>query len=106
MISKKTQIILTVALANRVAAKEISDALSAIQIVAPAADVAAFGSTTNLPAGNAALSTSNTYTDAAVNAAINGAVNAVNTVAEARLDNLEAKVNAILAALKNAGLMS
>jgi hypothetical protein len=71
-----------------------------------AALVANFGATTNLPASNAALSTSDTYTDAAVKAAIDGAVDAKGAAAETRLDNIETKLNAILTALKNAGLMA
>lgn len=92
------------ALTNRAAAREIESAIVAGPPVA--ANVANFGSTTNLPAGNAALSTTDTYTDAAVNAAINSAVNTTAAVAETRLDNLESKVNAILTALKNAGMMT
>lgn len=66
----------------------------------PAAAVAAIPASTNIPV--AALSTSNTYTDAAVNAAVNAGV----AVTESRLDAAEAKVNAVIAALKAAGLMS
>lgn len=72
----------------------------------PASHVASIGATSNLPASNAVLSTSDTYTDAAVKAAIDGAVDALKTPAESRLDAIEAKIDQILAALIAAGLMS
>lgn len=72
----------------------------------PAATVAAIPASTNIPASAAVLSTSNTYTDAAVITSINAAVNGVTAVAETRLDTLESKVNAVIAALKAAGMMS
>jgi predicted RecA/RadA family phage recombinase len=49
-----------------------------------------------------ALSTSNTYTDAAVNAAINAKITAVNL----DLKELQTKINATITALKNASLMA
>ncbi len=95
-----------------------------------AANVAAFGATTNIstPAlsdytlgtnlvgvngtgSNAApLAGTETRLDA-LDAAVDALVDAVNTCAiasgvETRLDNLESKVNAILTALKDAGLMA
>lgn len=72
----------------------------------PAAHVSNIEPTSNLPASNASLSTSDTYTDAAVKAAIDGAVDALRVPAEARLDAIEAKIDAILAALQGAGMMS
>ena len=71
-----------------------------------AGTVAALGSTTNLPASNAVLSTSNTYADAAVKTAIDGAVDALRVPAEARLDAAEAKIDAVIAALKASGQMA
>lgn len=49
-----------------------------------------------------ALSTSNTYTDAAVNSAVNTAITSANL----QLKELQTKVNALVAALKAAGLMA
>lgn len=49
-----------------------------------------------------ALDTSDTYTDAAVNTA----VNAVITALEARLDAMDAKQNALLAALRTANVIA
>ncbi len=66
----------------------------------PAALVASFGTTTNLPAANCA----GEATPSATN--VNAAIDAVATVAEARLDALESKVNDLLAALKAAGYMA
>lgn len=99
-LSKKTKEIMVVALANKVAGQELAAAVDSLHAVAAAASVAAIGTTTNLP--TAALSTSDTYTDAAVNTAIN----AQRTAVEARLDVIEAKIDAVIAALKAASLMS
>jgi predicted RNA methylase len=99
-LSKKTKEILTVAMADKKSAAELAAAVDSMHAVAPAANVAALGTTTGLPA--AALSTADTYTDAAVNTAIN----ALKTASETRLDNIETKVDAIIAALIAAGLMS
>jgi hypothetical protein len=103
--------------------------------VAKADNIAAIGATTNLTAlavtpaaataSAAVLSTSNTYTDAAVKTSIDGAVDAlkgkvltaldlkadnadVETLrgqVETRLDGVEAKFDALVAALVAAGLM-
>lgn len=59
-----------------------------------AANVAALGATADL----SALSTADTYTDAAVNA--------VFSEVEARLDSSEAKTDEVIASLKAAGIMS
>jgi hypothetical protein len=103
--------------------KEIADAINSGGNPV-AATVAAFGATANLTAlvptatSLSDLSTSNTYTDADVNAvfaevetaldakADNADVETMRTESEARLDAIESKVNAILTALKNAGLMA
>jgi len=89
-----------------------------------AAAVAALGATVDLSAlvpGASTLSdlsTSDTYTDAAVNAifaevetaldlkADNADVETMRGEVEARLDAVEAKVDAVIAALKAAGLMA
>lgn len=66
----------------------------------PAALVAALAASTNLPAAACA----GAATPSATN--VNAAIDTVAAVAETRLDNLEIKVNAILAALKAANLMA
>lgn len=105
-LSKRTKEVMIVALADKKAGQELIDRVNTGFNATPASHVASLGSTTNIPASNASLSTSNTYTDAAVKAAIDGAVNAAISATEARLDAIEAKVDAILAALQAAGLMS
>lgn len=102
-LSKRTKEVLEVAMADRRAAKEVSDALGAA--AGPAGHIADISSS-NLPASAAALSTSDTYSDAAVNAEIDAQVNALAAAAETRLDAIEAKINAILAALQAADLMA
>ena len=89
----------------------------------PSATVAELGTTSDLTALVVAattlsdLSTGDSYTDAAVNAifaevetaldlkADNADVETLRTEVEARLDNIEAKIDAILGALKASGLM-
>ncbi len=66
----------------------------------PAALVAALGASTNLPAAACAGAASPSATN------VNAAIDTVAAVAETRLDNLETKINAILSALKTAGLMA
>lgn len=65
-----------------------------------AANVAAFSGTTNLPASSCAGGSTPTATN------VNSAIDTVAAVAETRLDNIETKVNAIITALVNAGLMA
>jgi len=65
-----------------------------------AATVAPLGATADFSA--AALSTADTYTDAAVNAELDSLVGEV----EDRMDAVEAKIDAVIAALKAAGLMA
>lgn len=79
--------------------QEIANAIDTGFNATPAADVAA-----NSPASadTIALSTSDTYTDAAVNTAVNAAL----ATAIADLNATRTQINAILTALKNAGLMS
>lgn len=62
--------------------------------------VADLGSTTDIPGSALALSTSDTYTDAAVNTAVNAAVDVVAAVIETRLDNIEGKLDSILDVLR------
>lgn len=93
------------AMAKRVEAQEITAAIDALHAVAAAAHVAALGTTTNIPTSNVTLSTTDTYSDAAVKTAIDAGSNAIRVAAEARLDAIEAKVDAVIAALIAAGLM-
>ena len=86
-------------------ATEISAALDS-GINPQAASVAVIGATSNLPTSNVTLSTSDTYTDAAVKTAIDAGVNALRTASESRLDVIEAKIDAVITALKAAGLMA
>lgn len=120
---------LEVAVANSATGKELADAIDAGGS-GPAAVVAAFGGTTNLTALVVAAATftgsacagGDTPTAAQVDTAIDAAtakvkavvdvkadnadVETLRTEAELRLDALETKVNAILAALKDASLMA
>lgn len=66
----------------------------------PAAVVAPFGATTNIPAAACAGGAAPTA------AQVNTAIDTVSTAVESRLDALESKLNAILVALKNASLMA
>ena len=88
MLTSKTREILTVAMANAKAAKELADAVDS-GANAQAASVALFGATTNL------VGVDGTGSNAAPLAGT-----------ETRLDNIETKINAILTALKAAGLMA
>lgn len=88
MLSNKTREILTVAMANAKAAKELADAIDS-GANAQAASVPVFGATANL---------------VGVDGTGSNAAPLVGT--EARLDAIEAKINAVITALKNAGLMA
>lgn len=128
-LSQKTKDRLEKALTSKTAAAEVVAAIDS-QGSGPAAVVAAFGTTTNL---TALAPTAVTMTAAAcaggatpaatdVNAAINSATAEIKTMldakadnadaetlrteVEARLDAIETKVNAMLTALKAAGLMA
>jgi len=94
-----------VAMARRAEATEILDAIDEGFNATPAEAVAPLGTTTNIPTVSVTLSTSDTYTDAAVKAAIDAGANAVRTATESRLDAIEAKLDALLSALTDAGLM-
>lgn len=122
---------LEVALGNEAAADAVESAIFALGID-PAAVVAALGATSNLSALAVAPTTfatiAGTYAvpstptgsevDATVNAALaavkdvvdikadNADVETLRTQTESRLDAIETKVDAILTALKNAGLMA
>lgn len=60
----------------------------------------------NLAATEITLSTSDTYTDSAVKAAVDAGLAGVTAKVETRLDALDTKVNAILAALRTAGVLT
>ena len=88
-LSTKARKRLEASMARRVEATEISDAIDALHAVAPAAAVAALGVTSNL---------------VGVDGTGSNAAPLVGT--EARLDAIEAKIDAVIAALKAASLMS
>ena len=77
-----------VAMARRQEAVEILDQIDASAALSQAASVAAFGATANLAAP----------------AALGDACD--RATAESRLDAIESKINAVIAALKAAGLMA
>lgn len=105
MLSAELKKRIRVAITDESTADELIAAIQA-SVASPASDVAAIGSTSNIPVSNVTLSTANTYSDAAVKTAIDAAANAIRVAAEARLDVIEAKVDEILSAIKTAGLMS
>lgn len=88
-LSTKAKKRLEVAMARRAEAAEVAAAIDALHAVAPAASVAALGTTTNL---------------VGVDGAGSNAAPLVGT--EARLDAIEAKIDELLAALVAAGLMA
>lgn len=73
--------------------------------VTPQADVANIAAS-NLAATTITLSTSDTYTDAAVKTAVDNGLAGVTSKVETRLDAIDSKVNAILAALRLAGVLT
>ena len=96
---------LEIALGNKTVAEAVADAIdSGANLEADA--VAAIGATSDLSASNVTLSTGDSYTDADVKAAIDSAVDSLGGEVESRLDAIEAKIDAILTALKNADLMA
>ena len=105
-LSVRTKRILEVAMADRVASAEMAAAIDSGSNPQAASVALIAVPTTDIPAAAAALSTADTYTDADVNAEINAAIDTVALVIEGRLDTLETKVNAIITALKAAGLMA
>ncbi len=119
MLSEKVRKVLTVSMANKAAAKELADAVDNGGNL-QAASVAVIPASTNLsvpaPAAAAVANTDITATQLAVvaadlNAALDDKADNADLVTlagevEARLDTLEGKVNAIISALKAAGLMA
>jgi hypothetical protein len=95
-LSEDTKKRLVIALTDEAAGQELADAVDAGSNP-KAATVAAIGTTVNLPAVAATFAT---LADA------RSAVEAQRAGAEPRLDAVEAKIDAILAALKAAGLMA
>jgi hypothetical protein len=98
-LSTKAKLWLKSAIANASVAQEVSAAIDAFGS-GPAANVAAIGAVTTIP--NAACAGGSTPTATQVNTAIN----TVTAVAETRLENLETKLNAVVAALIASGQMS
>jgi len=95
---------LEIALANSESApnstsKEVADAIDTGGNPQGAA-VADIGATSNISA--AALSTSDTYTDAAVNAELDSLMGEV----ESRMDAAEAKIDALLGSLRSAEIIA
>ena len=129
-LSSKARAVMKIAFANKAVGTEVADAID-LGGNPQAAAVAAFGATANMtvPVVAAATftATSGTYgipadptgaeVDATVDAALakvkavvdvkadNADLDTLRSEAEARLDAIEAKVNAIIAALKASGLM-
>lgn len=98
MLSEELKARLRVAITDQDMAEEL---ITAIEngVAAQADNVPVLGVTSDLPA--AALSTSDTYTDSAVNTAIN----ALKTAVESRLDAVEGKIDAVIGALVASGQM-
>lgn len=60
----------------------------------------------NLAASTITLSTSDDYSDAAVKSAVDTGLAAVTSKVETRFDTVDTKINAILAALRTAGVLT
>ena len=89
---------LAVALSNTKLAEQIADVIDAGNV--KAAVIAALGASTNIPAAACAGGATPAATD------VDTAINTCNAVIETRLDAAESKIDALLAALKTAGLMN
>lgn len=130
-LSTKTRKILEVSMANRGAAKELADAVdnggnpqaASVSVIGATSDLsAAVVAPTTFAASAGTYAVPATPTGAEVDSAIDAALAQVKTVVdikadnadletlrgevEARLDAVESKVDAIITALKNAGLMA
>ena len=99
MLSDRSKKILIVAMADKKAALEVQSAIDSLHAIAAAAHVA---NTSPADAVTIALSTSDTYSDAAVNTAVNAALASVIT----DINAANTKINAILASLQAASIMS
>ncbi|MER9883105.1 hypothetical protein [Mesorhizobium sp. M0118] len=73
--------------------------------VTPQSNVADIGAS-NLAATTITLSTTNTYTDAAVKTAVDTGLAGVTAKAETRFDAVDTKINALLAAMRLAGVLT
>lgn len=130
-LSVNTKFILECAMANAKAAKELADAVDSLHAISEAATIAAISST-NMTAAAVAPTTFTASagvfavpaepTGAEVDSAIDAATAKVKAVvdikadnvdletlrteAEARIDAVESKINAILVSLKNAHIMA
>lgn len=100
-LSLKAKKRLEVAMARRTEALEVIAAIDS-NGSGPAAAVAAIGATSNLPASNLVAAIPAEPTKAEVDAGID----TLRVAAEARLDVIEAKIDAVIAALKAAGMMA
>jgi hypothetical protein len=98
-ISEKTKRRLEKALTSKSSATEVVSAISA-QGSSPAAVVAAIAASTNIPAAACEGEATPSATQ------VNAAIDTVSAVVESRLDTVEGKLNAILAALKASGQMA
>lgn len=102
-ISADTRTKLRNGVADRDAADELSDAIDAANAGGSVvANVAAIGATSNIPASAATYAIPAEPTGAEVDTAIDDTV----VFIEARLDTIEAKVDAVIAAMIAAGHMS
>ncbi len=72
----------------------------------PDPNIAELGATTNISASGVTLSTTDTYSDAAVKLAIDTAVDALAAKVESRLDAIESKLDTVIASLVNVGVVS
>lgn len=110
-LSEKAKKVMIASFANKSVGTEVAAAIDAGGN-AQAAAVAAIPASTNLPvAAPVAAALADPLAAADVNAALddkadNDDVEAIRVLVESRLDTLEAKVNAVIAALKAAGLMA
>lgn len=112
-LSKKTKDIIEIALTNRAAAKELAAAVdagqnaaapqgTAVADIGPTADLSAIAVTPSAIPDNTAGSI-----DAALDTkADNADVVTLRSEVEARLDAIEAKLNALLGSLRTAGLIA
>ena len=94
-LSTRTKRVLEISMADRKASAELAQAVDS-NGSGPAAHVIAIPASTNIPTATVSLAPDATVAD----------VNAAIAVVESRLDTLETKVNAIIAALIAAGMMA
>ena len=99
-ITGRTREVLATALASRDAANDLATAANASSsLTVPGATIAALGTTTNITA------VPGSFADAAAVQTYLAGANVIPNI-ETRLDNLESKVDAVIAALKTAGVIA